>query len=372
MHRKTTAIVFAILCLVLAATNVFAQRDRLSVEQFLDWEYVASPQISPDGKQIVYTKHWPDKVNDKYEDEIWIMDSDGGHNRFLVKGSQARWAPDSKRLAYVAPGQPTGAQIFLKWIDLPGETQLTRLERGPSNLEWAPDGKHIAFTMSVPGSPGFSVRMPARPQGATWIEPPRVVERLNYRADGAGWWPEGFLHIYVISDQGGTPRQLTSGDYQHGAPKWLPDSRTIVFSGVRKDNAEYVRFGSEIYALSLDGGAIRPLTDRAGPDNGPTVSPDGRMIAYTGFDQSDNTYTVTKLYLMNSDGSGKRVLTADFDRSPLAVLRRPRTQQLPTRRQDCCGQRDLDDVAGNKLQHGVKERNQRRSAHNDRIPGPTA
>ena len=316
MRRRTIVHVLVLLCLAVASPQIFAQRDRLSIEQFLDWEYVASPQISPDGKQIVYTKHWPDKVNDKYEDEIWIMDADGGQNRFLVKGSQGRWAPDSKRLAYVAQGQPTGAQIFLKWIDLPGETQLTRLERGPSNLSWSPDGKHIAFTMNVPDTSGFTVKMPARPQGAKWIDPPRVVDRLNYRNDGSGWRPEGFTHIFVISDQGGTPRQLTNGDYQHGAPEWLPDSRTIVFSGVRKDNADYLRFGSEIYSMSLDGGAIRALTDREGPDNNPEVSPDGRMIAYAGFDGNDNTYNVTKLYLMNADGGGKRVLTPDFDRSP--------------------------------------------------------
>jgi len=320
MQRKTIAWLFALLCLSLISSTALAQRDRLSIEQFLDWEYVASPQISPDGRQIVYTKHWPDKINDKYEDDIWIMDADGGHNRFLVKGSQASWAPDGKRLAYVAQGQPAGAQIFVKWIDLPGETQLTRLDRGPSNLAWAPDGKHIAFTMNVPGNPDVTIRMPARPQGAKWIDAPRVVDRLNYRNDGSGWRPDGFLHVFVVSDQGGTPRQLTDGNYQDGAPKWLPDSRTVVFSGVRKEDAEYLRGGSEIYSVSLDGGTIRPLTDRDGPDTSPTVSRDGKLIAYTGFDQNDNTYNVTKLYLMNADGSSKRAMAADLDRSPTGLF----------------------------------------------------
>jgi dipeptidyl aminopeptidase/acylaminoacyl peptidase len=96
----------------------------------------------------------------------------------------------------------------------------------------------------------------------------------------------------------------------------MPDSETIVFSAVRKDGAEYIRGGADIYAASLKGGAIRALTDRNGPDTNPSVSPDGRLIAYTGYDQSEDTYTVSKLYLMSADGSNKRALTEGFDRAP--------------------------------------------------------
>src|SRR5215210_5671197 len=145
MRKVTLLRVLALAALLAANIAAHAQqpqptptRDRLSIEQFLDWEYVSAPQISPDGRQIVYTRRWPDKVNDKYEDEVWIMDSDGGRRRFLVKGSQPVWSADSRRIAYVAPGQPSGAQIWARWVDLPGETQLTHLERAPSNLAWSP------------------------------------------------------------------------------------------------------------------------------------------------------------------------------------------------------------------------------------------
>jgi dipeptidyl aminopeptidase/acylaminoacyl peptidase len=296
-----------------------AVRDRLTVEQFLDWEMVASPQVSPDGRQVVYTRRWTDKVNDKYEDELWIVDADGGRNRFLTKGSQAAWSPDGRRLAYVAPGQPGGAQVFVRWLDAAGETQLTHLERAPANLAWSPDGKSLAFTMLVPSTPTLTVKMPARPNGARWVESPRVVDRLGYRSDGSGWRPEGFAHIFVVPADGGTPRQLTEGDYQHGAPRWTPDSQWLVFSAVRKPDAEYLRNDSEIYALPLRGGALRQLTDRRGPDANPAVSPDGRLIAYTGNDQSDDTYNVTRLYVMNADGSARRELTAGFDRSPASL-----------------------------------------------------
>ncbi|HEX8281862.1 MAG TPA: S9 family peptidase [Pyrinomonadaceae bacterium] len=318
--RLRSTFLFAVALAFMLAPVQARQKDRLTVDLFLDWEMVAAPRISPDGKQIVYTRRWADKVNDKYEDEVWIMDFDGGRNRFLVKGSQAAWSPDSRRIAYVAQGQPAGAQVFVRWIDAPGETQLTRLERAPSNLAWSPDGQHLAFNMLVPGNPGLSVKMPSRPAGAKWIDAPRVVDRLNYRSDGSGWRPEGFTHVFVISDEGGAARQLTDGDYQHGAPEWAADSRSIFFSAVRKDEAEYLRGDSEIYVVGLQGGAIRPLTDRKGPDNNPQVSNDGKLIAYTGNDQNDNTYNVPRLYVMNADGTNRRALTPTFDRSPSNVF----------------------------------------------------
>jgi dipeptidyl aminopeptidase/acylaminoacyl peptidase len=318
--RKLKSFLSLAVIAAMAATALANGRDRLTLDLFLDWEYVASPQLSPDGSQIVYTRRWTDKVNDRFESEVWIMNSDGSKNRFLVKGSSPQWSPDGKRLAYSAQGQPLGAQIFVKWMETGEETQITRLERGPSNIQWSPDGKRIAFTMAVPASQKFTVRMPSRPAGAKWVEPPRVIDRLDYRADGSGFRPEGFTHIFVIPDTGGTPRQLTEGDYNHGDPEWTPDSQTILFSAVRKPDAEYLRGGSEVYSLKLATGQIRALTDRNGPDGNPTVSPDGRMIAYTGFDQTDDSYTVSKLYLMEIDGGNKRALAGDFDRAPTGLM----------------------------------------------------
>lgn len=298
---------------------------RLRVEDFLDWEYVAAPQISPDGSQVAYMRHTPDKVNDRYEDEIWLVSTDGTHNRFLVKGGSPRWSPDGRRIAFVAPaivnGQPAGAQIFVKYMDAPlgdAPTQITRVERAPSNLAWSPDGRRIAFTMNVPATNSFVVKMPARPNGAKWIDSPRVVDRLDYRSDGSGFRPEGFAHIFLVSTDAGNsaPRQLTSGGFNHSAPAWMQDSMTLVFSAIRKPDAEYLRDDTEIYSLNTQSGEIKQLTDRKGPDLNPTVSPDGKMIAYIGHDQNDDTYNVFKLYVMNADGSDKRALTETLDRSP--------------------------------------------------------
>lgn len=315
--------IFAAVSILIALAASFAAQDakKLSLDLFLDWEYVLNPQISPDGTQIVYTRRWTDKLNDRFENEIWIMNADGSRNRFLMKGGAPVWSPDGKRLAYIAPGQPAGAQIFVKWLDLPGDgTQLTRLDRAPSNIAWSPDGKRLAFNLLVPARPSMRPPLPARPDGAKWIDPPRFIDRLNYRADGAGYNPEGFTHIFAVADTGGAARQLTDGDYNHNAPEWLPDSQTLVFSAVRKDDAEYLRFGQEIYALDLKTGRIRALTDRDGQDLNPAVSPNGKFIAYTGFDRTDDSYNLARLYVMNADGSNRRVLTESFDRAPFGLV----------------------------------------------------
>ena len=297
--------------------------DRLTADLFLDWEFVQSPQISPDGKQVIYTRRWADKVNDTYISDLWIVNADGTRHRYFTRGSQAQWSPDGTRVAYVTQGQPSGAQVFVRYIDTGEETQVTRLERAPSNIAWSPDGKSIAFNMNVPAQQQFTVRLPAKPANAKWVEAPRVVDRLDYRADAQGYRPEGFTHIFTVSAEGGTARQVTSGDFNHGAPEWMPDARRIVFSAVRKPEAEYLRDASEIYLLDLQTLQFRQLTDRNGPDQNPKVSPDGKLIAYTGNDFSTDTYTVSKLYVMNADGTNKRVLTDKLDRSPQGLMWSP-------------------------------------------------
>jgi Tol biopolymer transport system component len=172
---------------------------KLQLDQFFDMETVSNPQISPDGRQIVYTRGWVDRVNDRRSSALWIMDADGSRNRFLTTGSGALWSPDGTRIAFTREGEPSGSQIWVRWMDAEGATtQITRLEQSPSNIAWAPDGKSIAFTMLVPRRDTWPIRMPARPEGARWTEAPRIVESLTYRQDRQGFVDQGLDQIYVV------------------------------------------------------------------------------------------------------------------------------------------------------------------------------
>ena len=103
---------------------------KLSLEQYMDMESVSNPQISPDGSQVVYTRGWIDATNDERKSALWMIGIDGAKNRQLEDGGGALWSPDGTRILYTASGEPTGSQIFVRWMDAEGAvSQITRLER---------------------------------------------------------------------------------------------------------------------------------------------------------------------------------------------------------------------------------------------------
>jgi dipeptidyl aminopeptidase/acylaminoacyl peptidase len=291
--------------------------DRLTLDTFLDMETVSDPQLSPDGAQIIYTRGWVDKMNDRRESALWIMNADGSRNRFLVKGSGARWSPTGDRIAYTAQGEPRGTQLFVRWMDAEGaSSQITRVEQAPSAHAWSPDGTQLSFTSLVEERNNWPIKLPKAPSGAKWTEAPRIVERLNYRRDRAGFVDNGFRHIFVVPAIGGTPRQITSGNFDHSGSDWTPDGKSILFSGLRVESDDYQWRESEIYAVDVVDGKIRQLTQRKGPDGNPSISPDGKRVAYTGNDFSRDTWVDSKIYVMNIDGSNPRLVSGDWDRSP--------------------------------------------------------
>jgi dipeptidyl aminopeptidase/acylaminoacyl peptidase len=316
----------AVLLTLVAIAPISAQQPstKLTLDQYLEWETVQAPRLSPDGKQIIYGRRWVDKINDDWVTSLWIMNADGSRNRALLTGGNVEWSPDGTRIAYVARGEPSGSQIFVRWMDAEGATsQITRVSQSPSNLQWSPDGKSIAFTMQVPQRENWDIPMPRAPQGAKWTEPPRIITQLDYKQDRQGFTNPGDTHIYIVDADGGSPRQITSGKWDHGAPQWMPDGKSIVFTADRVEEAEYRWRQSDIYKVDVASGTITQLTRRNGPDQQPTPSPDGRYIAYTGYDSLQASYKDSELYVMNADGSNPRQISGNFDRSPQGLIWAP-------------------------------------------------
>jgi dipeptidyl aminopeptidase/acylaminoacyl peptidase len=297
----------------------------LEVADYLDYETVADPRISPDGRQVIYTRRWVNRMEDKQESALWIINADGSRNRFLVKGANAVWSRDGTRIAYIAEGEPKGPQIFVRWMDAAGgSTQVTTLEHAPADVNWSPDGRQLGFSMFVPKKATWEVGMPKPPEGATWTKAPAVIDRLHYRQDRRGYTDVGFTHLFVVPADGGTPREITSGEWNVGARfdglaaavgwDWSPDGRTIVVEGLDEPDADLRYRDSDLFAIEVVSGARRKLVPERGSWSNPAYSPDGKLVAFAGHPHTRASYEAEALYVVGADGSGMRKLSGSFDR----------------------------------------------------------
>jgi dipeptidyl aminopeptidase/acylaminoacyl peptidase len=197
----------------------------------------------------------------------------------------------------------------------------------PRSPRWSPDGKSIAFSMFVADKRGLNITMPAEPKGAKWTAPPRYVETLHYRQDQVGFLEDGFTHLFVVPADGGTARQLTTGQWNVGAGElrgaaaidWTPDSKTIVFNGFQDPAGDLKYEISRLYLVDVASGAIKDLVARPGYWERPALSPDGRLVAFAGFAPTGRSNTVEDLYVVSIGGENMRKISGDFDRDPIGI-----------------------------------------------------
>jgi dipeptidyl aminopeptidase/acylaminoacyl peptidase len=287
-----------------------------------DLRSVSDPQITKDAKSVIYVLGWSDKMVDQRYTNLWVVSGDGKDDRPLTTGaykdSEPRLSPDGTRVAYLS-NRSGKTQIHVRWLDSAGgsigDAQVTDSQQAPSNIVWSPDGKWIGYEARVPAKPDWAPKMPEKPAGAKWADPPIVVTKLRWRENGIGLIQPGFTQIFAIPATGGTPKQVTSGDYQHAQTfAWSADGKWIYTSSNRIPDAEYSLEGGDIYAYSVEDGTVKQLTTRKGPDSDPVPSPGGKKIAYLGHDWKFQSYTVNHLYVMDVDGKNTKNLTASLDR----------------------------------------------------------
>ena len=311
-----------ILILFFSSAQLLVSQEHKTPFQSLDvfsLEWASNPQISPDASQIIYRRSGFDIMKDTSRGNLWILNTDGSSNRKLtsreVNESQAQWSPSGDRIAFVSATE-AGSELYMYWVQTGQIAKLSQLEMSPGNLSWSPDGTQIAFTMFVAEKAPVIVKMPTKPKGASWAKPARITDRLKHEADGRGYMQPGFTHLFILPAEGGTPRQITSGDYNHGGSlSFSPNGKEIYFSANRVEEWEYDFRNSEIYKVQIDSKAITVLTSQNGPDYAPKVSPNGKVIAFLGFEDKVQAHQNTVLHLMSSDGSNRKVISGNFDNS---------------------------------------------------------
>jgi acylaminoacyl-peptidase len=326
MNNRAAALLLSAMIAPLAMLEPSFARSAAPALQPLDvfdLQWAADPQISPDGRSIAYVRMSFDIKTDRARGVIWLIGVDGKHARPLSSAAHSaspRWSPDGTRLAYLGAGEDGSTQLFVYWTESGVTAAISNFTESPGGLGWSPDGRWLAFTMPVAAErKPLKVELPDVPKNVKWAEPPKLIDRMVFRVDGEGYLPNVFSQLFVIGADGGGARQITHGDFDHdGIPAFDADGKSVLITANRRADAEYEPLDSEIYRVNLSDDSIHALTDRRGPDRYPAVSPDGKHIAYLGFDDKRLGYQATQLYVMDIDGSHSHSLTPNLDRDAAA------------------------------------------------------
>jgi dipeptidyl aminopeptidase/acylaminoacyl peptidase len=303
----------ALCCLVGGASA--AESPTFSAEDVFELEFAAAPELSPDGTRVVYERRANDVMRDRTRSDLWVVNVDGtGHEPLVSGDAQAtspRFSPNGERLAWIESGNGERG-IHVRWLSSGASTRIARLEAAPRHLVWSRDGRWLAFTMAVKAATTPLAKPRSGPEGSEWSEPVRVFDAVRYRRDGAGFVEVTHEHVFVVPADGGTPRQLTSGDFQHRGPlAWSADGERILFSANRNEDWEYEAVEADIWSVTVADGGLSQVTDMPGAETDPAVSPDGDRLAYLHDHGRPVPYRHDVLYLRDFYRGGADVALTD-------------------------------------------------------------
>ncbi|EAW27450.1 putative peptidase [Alteromonadales bacterium TW-7] len=310
------------LSFILSASHLANANDNthtLQLQDVFDLEYANQIDITDDGKTVYFVRNRMDIKTDRKVGNIWSVDYKTKQMQPLTSGVHMDYSPvlspDGQRLAFIST-RDGSSQIYMKWLKTGAIAKISNLTSSPRAISWSPDSSQLVFSMFVPSKNTPPVNLPGKPKGATWAEPAKFIDDVYYRADGGGYSQKGFNQLFTLDANGGNAKQLTSDEFDNaGDVSFSKDGSLLYYSANRHKNGELKPTNSEVYKLNLNTLAIEAVTNRNGPDQQPKVSPDGRYLAYTGYDDKRTNYENTQLYIRDLKTGNTKSLTANFDRS---------------------------------------------------------
>ena len=307
------------------ASATFAAGRPITPNDLLVLQRITEPQLSPDGKQVIYTVGVPDLKANRVARNIWIVSTTGGDARALTttgRDGGGRWSPDGKRIAFVSSREGSPQLYVMDAGDPSSAKRITNLSGGADNIVWAPNGQSIAITSEVyPDCRDDACNAKRDKEREENPVKTRVYDRLLYRH----WtsWSEGKrVHPFVVP-LSGAPRDLVPGADYDAPPReregshpmaFSPDSQSICYVAIT-DPVEATSTNADLFEIAINGGPPKRLTTNPGFDGAPAYSPDGRLIAY--HSQARAGYESDKWRLMVLDRASDKStsLTDAFDRS---------------------------------------------------------
>jgi dipeptidyl aminopeptidase/acylaminoacyl peptidase len=331
--RRGLAAAVMLLCGTCALYAQEATKHPITFEEMIRLHRVSEPQLSPDGKWVVYTVATPDMTANRNASDLWVVSTSGGEPMQLTQSghdSSPAWSPDGKTLAFLSSREGT-SQVYLLPMDGGEAHEVTHLSTGADLVKWSPDGKTIAFTSSVyPDCKDDECNKTRDAEKEKNKVKARVYEQLLYR-HWTHWFEGKRSHLFVVpapagpeeTDSTAKPRDLNAGAHydvppdERGGPSdinFSPDSKEICFTAVT-DKVEAISTNGDLFVVPVAGGEAKRITTNPGFDGNPVYSPDGRYIAYHA--QLTAGYEADRWRVMLYDRQSGKIenLSEGFDRS---------------------------------------------------------
>ena len=297
--------------------SVNAQISNLETLDVFKLQHVSNPQISPDGNSILYERNFKDIMTDSNYSNIWIVNYDGSNSRPITTGnnkhSEPTWSNDGKRFLF-KNRTDKGTELYLYELEKKSLQMLTSVQTDISNIRWSSDNKRIIFLSFVEEKEKKLIKLPEKPPGAKWNNPPIEITDLEFRSDGKGYLKSGNKQVFLISVDGGPSIKISNFDGKIYSCEWFSKKELIISANFKKD-IDFKPRDSDIHIYNLYSKTLKKLTSRFGPDFSPKISYDGKKIAFLGFDDKYLGYQQNELYVMDVNGKNVKNISKDFDRN---------------------------------------------------------
>jgi dipeptidyl aminopeptidase/acylaminoacyl peptidase len=324
----------ALLCALLPA-----QKAPFTAEALLKIKRIADPQISPDGQWVAFSVTSIEVEKNTRPRQVWIVPLAGGAAREITtdgNNDTARWAPDSKRLAFVST-RGGSSQIWTMNPDGSGARQVTKLASEASGVKWSPDGRWLIFVSEVyPNCNADDACNANRIQAETNSKvKARTYTTLLYR-HWTEWRGERRKHLMVVAPEGGLVRDLTPGLKFDVPPFSLeggddyeisPDGKEVAYAA-DLDEDQALSTNWEIYSVPIEGGEAKKISTSPGADAGPKYSPDGKWIAWRMQERAGYESDRWRLAVYNRESGQISVLTESLDRHVTGLAWHPDSKRI--------------------------------------------
>ena len=328
-HFIAIFILLAGLAVPAAAQGQNTGKRPFTFEDMMALKRIGGPQVSPDGKWVLFSAVHVDLQANKKTPHLWLVPVAGGEARQLTSDpageDRGRFSPDGRQVIFTS-SRDGSSQIWMAGFDsgsgaLTSPQKITNISTEADGGIWSPDGKNILFTSEVYfDCPDDACNKKRDEERANSKVKAMVFTRLFYR-HWSGYTHFKRTHLFVVPVSDGVARDITPGD--HDVPPFSlggqdlyaisPDGQEVAFTS-NIDEVEAISTNNEVFLVPITGGTPKKISNSPGSDSTPLYSPDGRFIAWRMQKRPGNESDRFRLVVYDRKSGQINNLTENFDR----------------------------------------------------------